>query len=132
MPVLVDDFIPVVKYNGLLTKVVKSSTYSSLDFGTATATSGSATVNTLAGLITTESLTTAAGAVYTLTVNNNKISSSDLIFVSVNNGSNTGGSPTLTTVSPANGSFVVKIQNIHATAAFNGTLVVSFFVVKTT
>ena len=87
--------------------------------------SGAATLNKQSGFITTEALTTAAGADFTETVANAKITSSDLIFVNVANGTNTGGSPVVSTVACANGSVTIKIHHAGA-AAFNGTLKIGF------
>ena len=48
-------------------------------------------------------------------------------MASVANGTNTQGSPVVTRVSPAAGSLVILVANLHASAqAFNGTIVVSF------
>lgn len=104
----------------------------SVDKGTktATATAGAATLSKSAGKITTEALSTAAAATYTLTVTNTRVAAADQVFVSVANGTNSAGSPQVQSVAPGAGSFVVVIRNAHASAAFNGTLVVSFFVVK--
>lgn len=96
--------------------------------GSATSTVHAATVNTQAGQITTESLTTAAGADYTFTLTNSVIAATSGVFVSVGNGTNTGGTPCLANVTPAAGSATIIIQNIHASAAFNGTLTLNFFV----
>lgn len=90
-----------------------------------TSSAGAVTLNKSAGLITTESVTTAAGSDYTLTITNNKVLASDLVFVNVTNGSNTGGSPTVGAVTPAAGSLVIKIHNSGA-AAFNGTLKIGY------
>ena len=62
---------------------------------TAAATSGAATLNKMSGVITTEALTTATGATYTLTLTNSDIAAADLVFVSVGNGTNTAGAPAL-------------------------------------
>lgn len=103
-----------------------------LDAGTktATATSGAATLNKMAGVITSESLTTAAGADYTLTLTNSDIAAADQVFASVQDGSSTAGTPTIATVTPGTGQVVIVVQNIHASAAFNGTIKVSFAVIK--
>lgn len=103
------------------------ATIFSLNSGTATATAGAATLNNRFGKITTESLTTAQNGVYTLTITNSSIAATDLVMASVANGTNTQGTPTVTRVQPADGSLVVLISNLHASAqALNGTLVVSF------
>lgn len=97
---------------------------------TATATTGAATLNKDSGKITTESLSTAAGATYTLTLTNSSIAAADMVFASVGFGTATAGMPVVTRVSPAAGSVVIMIQNIHASAALDGTLKISFLVVK--
>ena len=101
------------------------------EIGTGTASSAAVTINDLAGLITTEDLTTAQNALATVTVTNSKVAVGDLVFVTVANGTNTQGTPVLTKVTPGPGSFVLLVANLHATAeAFNGTLKIGFFVVK--
>ena len=103
------------------------STIFSLGSGTATATAGAATLNNRFGRVTSEALTTAQNAVYTLTITNSAITADDLVMVSVANGTNTQGTPTVTRVQPAAGSLVILISNLHASAqALNGTIVVSF------
>lgn len=102
----------------------------SLDNGTASATAGAATLSKVVGKVTSEALTTAAGADYTLTLTNTKIAAADLVFVSVANGTNTTEGLAVNRVQPAAGSCVIKIRNTHASAALNGTIVVSYFVVK--
>lgn len=103
-----------------------------LDTGTktASATAGAATLDKSSGKITSESLTTAAGATYTLTLTDSQIAAADLVFASVALGSATTGMPTITTIKPAAGSVVIIVQNIHASAALNGTIVIAFAVIK--
>lgn len=95
---------------------------------TAKATSGKATAHGQGGIITTESLSTAAGATYTLTLGNEIISENSVVLAQVCNGSNAAGDPTLTTVTVTLGQAVIVITNRHASAALNGTLKVTFFV----
>lgn len=97
---------------------------------TAAATSGAATLNKLAGVITSESLSTAAGASYTLTLTDSQIAAADQVFASVALGTATTGTPTVTTVKPSAGSVVIIVQNVSAAAALNGTIKVSYAVVK--
>jgi len=103
-----------------------------LDTGTktATATAGAATLAKDSGKITSEALTTAAGATYTLTLTNTAIAAADMVFASVALGTATTGMPVVTRVTPAAGSVVIIVQNIHASAALNGTIVISFMVAK--
>ena len=101
------------------------------DLVTGTAAAGAVTLSGLTGKITTESLTTAQNAFYTLTITNASVSAADVAFASVANGTNTQGTPMVCRVTPGAGTLVVEIQNKHASAqALNGTLLVSFFVVK--
>jgi hypothetical protein len=98
---------------------------------TATASSGAATLNAAgSGIVTTESVTTAAGADYTLTLTNNMISAGDIVLTSLQNGSNSAGIPTITTVTSSSNQVVILVHNFHASAAFNGTLKISFLVIK--
>ena len=103
-----------------------------LDTGTktATASSGAATLNKSAGVITSEALTTAAGATYTLTLTNSTIAAADQVFAFVNLGAGTGGIPAIASVAPASGSVVIIVQNIHASAAFNAAIKIGFMVLK--
>lgn len=99
----------------------------------AAATAGAATLSALAGKITSEALTTAQDALYTLTITDDLIAAADIVLVSVANGTNTQGTTVVKSVTPGAGSVVVVIANKHATAqALNGTIVVSFLVVKQT
>lgn len=103
-----------------------------LDNGTkiATAVAGAATLNKDAGVITSESLSTAAGAAYTLTLTDSSIASADQVFASVQYGTATTGAPDVTLVTPGSGQVVIIIQNIHATAPLNGTIKIAFAVFK--
>lgn len=102
-----------------------------LDSGTKTvaAVAGAATLNKMAGSITSEALTTAAAAAYTLTLTNSDIAAADQVFASVALGTATTGVPVIATVKPGAGSAAIIVQNVGA-AALNGTIVVSFMVLK--
>lgn len=99
---------------------------------TATSAAGAVTVAALAGKITTEALTTAALAAYTLTITNSMVDANDMVLVSIANGSNTAGIPIPARALAGAGSITIVIENQHATNAFNGTLVVTFVVLRTT
>jgi hypothetical protein len=98
--------------------------------GTVTAAAGAATLDKIAGKVTSEAITTAAGADYTLTLTNATIAAADLVFVSVANGTNTTEGIAVNRVQPAAGSVVIKIRNTHASSALNGTIVISYEVTK--
>lgn len=93
---------------------------------TAAATAGAATLNKNSGVITSEALTTAAGASYTLTLTNSVIAATDQVFASVQYGTATTGSPAVVTVTPGAGSVVIVVQNISAATALNGTIKIAF------
>jgi hypothetical protein len=107
-------------------------TYLGLDKGTKTAaaTAGAATLSKTAGKVTSEALTTAAAAAYTLTITNTKVAAADQCFASVAYGTSTTGVPAVTRVTPGASSLVIVVRNIDAAAALNGTIVVSFFCLK--
>ena len=92
---------------------------------TATATSGAATLNTLLGTITTESLSTAAGATYTLTLTNSTVTAASPVQAVVYSKSNTTPGVDVLSIVPAAGSVVIKVIN-NGVAAVNGTLLVIF------
>lgn len=98
------------------------------DTGTATATAGAATLNTQRGTITSESLTTAAGADYTLTLTNSKVTTTSKVLPTVDNGSNTTEGLSVQRVTPAAGSVVILVRNTHAANALNGTIKIGFLV----
>ena len=101
------------------------------EVGTGTAAAGAVTVSDLVGLVTTESLTTAQNAIYTLTITNTKVAVGDVVFASVGNGTNTQGTPVITTINVAANSIEIKVSNLHASAqALNGTLRIRFMVIK--
>ncbi len=103
-----------------------------LDTGTKTAaaTAGAATLNKDAGVVTSEALTTAGGAAYTLTLTNSSIAAADQVMATVQNGTNTQGIVVLGRVTPAAGSVEIIVRNIHASEALNGTIKVAFAVLK--
>ncbi len=101
----------------------------SSEVGTASATAGAATCDDLVCQITTESLSTAAGAEYTLTLTNNKIAAGDLVFASVDAGSSTG-TPGIGGCTVTAGQVIITVTNLNAATAFNNTLKVNVLVVK--
>ncbi|UOF78686.1 hypothetical protein [Caudoviricetes sp.] len=113
-----DDYDPSAQQNGLQIKK-----------RTATGASLAATCNGFAGSVTTESLTTAAGAEATYTITNNKVKADSVVLVSIGNGTNTTLGAAVVSVTPAAGSFVVTITNVHAVSALDGTLEINFLVI---
>lgn len=97
---------------------------------TASATSGAATLNQPSGVITSEALTTAAAATYTLTLTNSKVAATDIVQVTLANGTNTAGAPVVTTSTVTDSTVTVIVKNVHVSAALNGTLVFYFNLIK--
>jgi hypothetical protein len=91
---------------------------------TATGSAGAATLNAPSGVVTTESLTTAAGATFTETIANSEVAAADVCLASVTTAGN--GAPVVVKTTPAAGSLVVTVQNVHASAAFNNALKIAF------
>jgi hypothetical protein len=101
------------------------------ELGTGTAASEAVTINDYMGLITSEALTTAQNAFYTLVLTNDKIAATSLVFASVHDGTNTQGTPMIGKVEPGASTCTIEVINKHATAeSFNGTIKIAFFVVK--
>jgi len=97
---------------------------------TGTAISGAVTLNQGAGFITSESLSTAAGATYALTLTNSFIDANTMIFGTSALGTATQGTADVTTTIDGAGSATINVKNIDATNAFNGTILIGFFLVR--
>lgn len=97
---------------------------------TATAVAGAVTLNKSSGVITSEALTTAAAATYTLTITNNLIGVGDIPFASISLGTSTTGTPEISSVTAGAGTVVIVVRNAHASAALNGTIKISFMNLK--
>lgn len=96
-----------------------------------TSTVHAATSNTFSGSVTTEALTTAAGAVYTFTLTNSLIAAataagvfSNILF-DIRSGTNTIEGMTPTSSTAGAGSTVLTFTN-NGSAALNGTMVISW------
>lgn len=96
-------------------------------FGTATSTAGAATTQTQSSVVTTEALTTIAGATYTFTLTNALINANSVVIPIAGRGTATTGGLTPIYVTPAAGSCVVIFQNVTL-AAVNGTTKIAFFI----
>lgn len=103
-----------------------------LDSGTRTAilSSGEATLNTISGILTSSSLTTAASSTYVVTLTSSVIASDSRIFASVALNSATTGEPTITTIKPSTGSAVITVKNVASSTAINGTIDISYAVFR--
>lgn len=97
-------------------------------FGTGTASSNAVTINRAAGVITTEALTTAAGATQAITLTSNKILAGDAVFAVVDPATS-AGTPTVANVAVSGSTAVILVRNAHASAALNAAIKIMFFVV---
>jgi len=97
--------------------------------GTVTLSTNAGVMSTLAGVITTEALTTAAGDGQDLTITNTLCTTASIILVTRNGGTSTGGTPIIKAV-PGNGSYVITLDNKHASAAFDGTFILGVLIVQ--
>lgn len=94
----------------------------------ATSTAGAATLNTFGGLVTTEALTTAAGASYSFVLTNSLITATSTApIVAIYSKSNTIAGMVPISVTVAAGSATIVFQNQGA-AALNGTMLIAFHV----
>jgi hypothetical protein len=88
--------------------------------------SSAVTIDSYAGIITTVSATTAAGSNVAFTVNNSKVTTtSKVLLTPIHVGA---GIPVFTLDSVSNGSFVIRIYNVHPTNAFNNIFKINFLV----
>lgn len=94
----------------------------------ATASAGAATAVGRKVTITSEALTTAAGADYTLILADTSVTATSVVVCSTNNGTNTTAGMAVGRVSPTANQIVALIRNTHASAAWNGTIKVSCMV----
>lgn len=110
----------VVEFDGLESKI-----------SSGTGAAAAVTVNEVAGIITSEALTTAQNAIYALTLTNNRIDANSIVLATVEDGTNTQGTPMIGQVKPGTGTCLIEVINKHATAeALNGTLKIRFIVIN--
>lgn len=105
---------------------------SNLIINTGSSTAGAATLNTVGGMVTTESLSTAVGSTYTFTLTNSLISTantppSPVPQIALYDNTNTGGATQINSITNGAGSAVVVFQNT-GTAAWNGKKVFCFHI----
>lgn len=100
-----------------------------LDSATATLSSHAATITKWAAVITTEALTTAAGASQAFALTLTGVAAGDLVFVQHRAGTSTGGTPVFRATTSTN-TVTVTVDNKHASAALDGTLIFSVLVMK--
>jgi hypothetical protein len=92
---------------------------------TGTTSSGAVTLSHTLGTLTSEALTTAAGASYTITLTNTTVALTSHVQVAAYLGTSTQGALQIVSVTPAAGSVVIVVKNIGS-LALNGTIIVPF------
>lgn len=100
-----------------------------LDSATATLSSHAATITKWSAVITTEALTTAAGASQAFAITKTGVAAGDIAVVNRVGGTSTAGIPLLRTVCTSN-TVTVTVDNAHASAALNGTLIFNLVIFK--
>lgn len=100
------------------------------DAGAGTAVSNALTISKMAGVITTEALTTAGAGSQAIVLTNTLIAAGDIILLTLAGGTNTVKNITFQAVATANTGTITVYNNTAATA-LNGTLIINFLVIKT-
>ena len=101
----------------------------SADVGAVTMVSNAGTLNAIAGKVTSEALTTAAAGAQALTLTNSLVDAADIVIATINGGTSTTGSAELKAVATAS-TITFTLTNRHASAAFNGTFIIGYVVMK--
>lgn len=89
------------------------------------------TCNAYTGVITTVSQSVAAGAEAEFTVTNNKVAATDVVVACIKTHTSAGEFIVAVTA-VADGSFKLRLTNLHASTAGNNVLVINFIVLKAT
>lgn len=87
------------------------------------------TLNALSGEITTVSQTVAAAAEADFVVTNDQVEASDVVVACIKTHTS-AGTFLVTVAAVAAGQFTLRLTNLHASAAGDNVLVISFFVIK--
>lgn len=116
-----------VTMNGTLTFSAGGSI--NTDSGTGTCSSNAVTISKMAGVITTESLSTAAAGSQAITLTNTLIAAGDLVILTKAGGTNTRRNFHVEAVA-GSGSATITIYNTEPTNALDGTIILNFLVLK--
>lgn len=99
-----------------------------LNVSQATSNTNAVTIISQAGIITTQSATTAADSAIQFTVNHSDVTANSVVLANIMNYAGSAGLPSLYVDAVTTGSFVVTIQNHHPSAALNGAVKVAYFI----
>lgn len=94
----------------------------------ATSNTTAVTITTQAGIITTQSMNTGADSALQFTINHPDVTASNVVLANLMNYAGSAGLPSLYIDNTTTGSFVATIQNHHASAALNGSVKISYFI----
>lgn len=100
-----------------------------LDSQTGTLSSNAITATKYAGVITSESLTTAAGAAQAFVITLSGVAAGDLAFIQRAGGTNTRVNFNLSAVTTSN-TLTVTLNNTEPTNAINGTVIFNYWILK--
>lgn len=132
MPRLIENYIPPIKEDGLLT--AKKFGYATGTGSTVTQITTRATgvtINALCGRITTDSTSLAAEASAVFVVTNSKVAATDVIILNIASGSVALNTQVEVTAVAA-GSFSISVinNNVASGTAETGAIVINFAVIK--
>lgn len=99
------------------------------DAGTGTCVTNAVTINRMAGVITTEALTTAAGSTQAITLTSDHIEAGDMVQATCDPGAS-AGTPTVANVTVTASTAAILLKNIHATNALTAAVKIYFLVIK--
>lgn len=130
----IEQYLPGVRENGLLTSSSKGLGYAKgagSSVTQATNRTTAVTINAISGQITTNNASLAAEAAAVFTVNNSLVAINDVVVVSIQSGSN-GGNTDVVVVGVTNGTFNIMIANNNPAAgtAETGAIILNFAIIK--
>lgn len=99
------------------------------DFGAVTTTSEAGTLNDLCGIVTTNTLDAVADANEVIVITNSEVAAGDVAFAQIIGGTTAGSPVILKSVCTAS-TITITMQNVHASAALDGTVIIAYMVVK--
>ena len=136
----IENYIPPIREDGIVTAKGITSSSSSDGIGYATGAGGTitqitsittgVTLSTTSGAITTVSSTLVAGADATFTVTNTNVAATDVVVASINSyGGTADGIPVVNVVATAAGSYDLNIRNTGA-VTLDAVIVINVAVIK--
>jgi len=98
--------------------------------GSVTLSSNAGTLNRRCGIITSEALTTAAGVAVNFVLTNSEVAVGDAVLATRNGGTSNEGTPEMLNAVVTASTITFIIENRHASAALDGTLIIAYQVIK--